>query len=101
VNAVPIYLSADYYFKPGEKVNPFVGLGAGTLSTRRNVDMNLYTVENNVWGFALRPEAGVLVNANPGMDVILVGKYNYGFKTAGLEAQSYFTFNVGFVFKKL
>lgn len=99
INAMPIYLAGDYYFKPGEKLNPFIGLGVGTLYTRRNTDMNLYTLENKVWAFALRPEAGVLVNANPNLDVILVGKYNYGFAAGGLDAQSYFTFNIGLVFK--
>jgi len=99
INAMPVYLAGDYYLKPGEKINPFVGLGVGTLYTKRNTDMNLYTLENKVWAFALRPEAGVLVNANPGLDIILAGKYNYGFSAGGLEAQSYFTFNIGLVFK--
>jgi outer membrane protein len=99
INAMPIYLAGDYYFKPGEKLNPFIGLGVGTLYTRRNTDMNLYTLENKVWAFALRPEAGVLVNANPSLDIILAGKYNYGFAAGGLDAQSYFTFNIGLVFK--
>ena len=99
INAMPIYLAGDYYFKPGEKLNPFVGLGVGTLYTRRNTDMNLYTLENKVWAFALRPEACLLVNANPNLDIILVGKYNYGFAAGGLDAQSYFTFNIGLVFK--
>lgn len=99
INAMPIYVAGDYYLKPGEKLNPFVGLGIGTLYTKRNTDMNLYTIENKVWAFALRPEAGVLVNANPSLDIILVGKYNYGFSAGGLDAQSYFTFNIGLVFK--
>jgi len=99
INAMPIFVAFDYYMKPDEKINPFIGLGVGTLYTRRNTDMNLYTVENTVWAFALRPEAGVLVNANEGLDIILAGKYNYGFAAGGLEAQSYFTFNIGLVFK--
>jgi opacity protein-like surface antigen len=99
INAMPIYAAFDYYMKPGEKLNPFVGLGVGTLYTKRNTDINLYTIENSVWAFGLRPEAGVLVNANPGLDIILVGKYNYGFAAGGLDAQSYFTFNVGLRFK--
>jgi outer membrane protein len=99
INAAPIYLSANYYLKPDEKLNPFIGLGVGTLYSKRNTDMGLYTLENIAWAFALRPEIGVLINENSGLDVILAGKYNYGFATDGQEAQSYFTFNVGFVFK--
>lgn len=99
INAVPIYVTGDYYLKPGEKMNPFVGLGIGTLFTTRATDMNLYRLETDAWAFALRPEVGVLVNVNPDLDFILAGKYNAGFSTADLAAQSYFTFNIGFVFK--
>jgi outer membrane protein len=99
INAMPIFAAFDYYMKPDDKVNPFIGLGVGTLYTKRNTDMNLYTIENNVWAFGLRPEAGIRVNANPSLDIILVGKYNYGFAAGGLDAQSYFNFNVGLLFK--
>jgi outer membrane protein W len=99
INSMPIYAAFDYYMKPDEKINPFIGLGVGTLYTKRNTDMNLYTIENTVWAFALRPEVGVLVNANTGLDIILAGKYNYGFAAGGLDPQSYFTFNIGLVFK--
>jgi hypothetical protein len=100
VNAVPIFIALDYQLKPGEKINPFVGLGIGTLFTRRNTDMNLYTIQDNVWAFALRPEFGLLYNASSALDLIIAGKYNYGFGAQGMAAQSYFALNVGFVFKK-
>lgn len=100
INMVPINVAADYYFKPGEKVNPFAGLGIGTLYSRRNTNMNLYTLETEAWHFELRPEAGVLLSVNPGMDIILSGKYYAAFKTSDVDAQSYFAVNVGFVFRK-
>ena len=99
INAIPIYLAFDYCLKPNEKLNPFFGLGVGTIYLRKNTDMNVYTIENNAWAFALRPEAGVRLEASPGMDFILAAKYNYAFSTDALNAQSYFTFNIGFVFK--
>jgi outer membrane protein W len=99
INAAPIFLAFDYYMKPDQKVNPFFGLGVGTLFIRQNTNMNLYTIEYNSWAFALRPEAGIRYEMNPGLDFIFAAKYNYGFATDKLSAQSYFTFNVGFVFK--
>ena len=99
LNMIPINVAVDYYLKPGEHINPFVGLGIGTLYSLRNTDMNLYTLETDAWHFGLRPEVGILVNANPGMDIILAGKYYTGFETSDVVTQSYFTFNVGFVFK--
>jgi outer membrane protein W len=100
INAVPIYIAADYYFKPDQKVNPFVGLGVGTMGFWQNTDMGLYTVEVNSWALAFRPEAGIRLEMNPATDIILAAKYNYGLSTSALSAQSYFTFNVGLVFKK-
>jgi hypothetical protein len=100
VNAVPIYVSVDKYFGMGKKVNPFVGLGIGTMYTRRNTDMNLYTLETDSWAFALRPEAGIRYDASTSVDLILALKYNYGLSTTDLPAQSYLAVNVGFVFKK-
>jgi outer membrane protein W len=99
-NSIPIYVSIDKYFKPGEKINPFVGLGIGTMYTRRNTDMNLYTLEADSWAFALQPEAGVRVDMSSQVDFILALKYNYGLSTNELPAQSYLAVNVGFVFKK-
>ena len=99
INALPIYVAFDYYFRPDNRINPFVGLGVGTMYFRKNTDMNLYTLKQDAWMFALRPEFGIRYEANPGMDFILAGKFNYGFDTDQLSTQSYFTFNIGFVFK--
>ncbi len=99
-NHVPILLAADFFFKPGEKVNPFAGMGIGTMYSRRNTDMNLYTVEQDNWSFVMRPEAGVWLDLQPGFGLMAVAKYYTGFAAGDLETQSYFTFNVGFVFSK-
>jgi len=99
-NHFPILLGADYYLSPGEKFNPFVGLGVGTIYTRRNTDMNLYTVEQEAWNFALQPEVGFLYSLTDGAAIVVMGRFNQGFK-AGNELdgdQSYFTLNVGFSF---
>jgi outer membrane protein len=99
-NNFPMLLGGNYYFSPGEKFNPFVGLGIGTIYTRRNTDMNLYTVEQEAWNFALVPEVGFLYSLTDGAAILVAGRFNQGFK-AGNEldaAQSYFTLNVGFSF---
>lgn len=98
-NAFPILLSGSYFLKPGAPMNPFVGFGVGTLYVKREVDMNLYAVTIEDWQFAIKPEVGVLINANPGMDVMLALKYYAGFATNDLAGQSYMAFNIGFVFK--
>jgi opacity protein-like surface antigen len=99
-NQFPLLGAADYYLKPGESINPFVGLGLGTMYSLRNTDMGQYTLEEDAWHFVLRPEVGVLFEANPNMSLAITGKYFYGFEAGDLDAQSYFALNVGFVFKK-
>lgn len=99
-NQFPMLFAADYYLKPGEKINPFAGLGIGTMYSLRNTDMGQYTFEQDAWHFALRPEVGVLIQANPGLSLAVTGKYYYGFEAGDLDAQSYFALNFGFVFTK-
>lgn len=99
-NQFPMLFAADYYLKPGEDINPFAGLGIGTMYSLRNTDMGQYTLEEDAWNFALRPEVGVLFAANPDMSLSVTGKYYYGFEAGDLPAQSYFALSLGFVFTK-
>jgi len=99
-NQFPILFAGDYYLKPGEKINPFAGLGIGTMYSRRNTDMNLYTVELEAWNFALQPEIGIQYEMSDMTAIHLSLKYMHGFQ-AGSELtsdQSYFSLNVGFAF---
>jgi len=61
------------------------------------MDMGMFTMQSDVWQFALRPEVGVLITT-PRMDLILAAKYFSGFKANDTEGQQYFTINVGLVF---
>lgn len=101
-NNVPILATVAYFPKPDpdEPVSPFVSLGIGTMYTRRNTDMNMYTLEQEAWNFLLQPEIGVQLKTEVGFALSISGKYNYGFE-AGSElpdAQTYFTLNIGFAF---
>ncbi len=99
-NHWPMLLTGAYYLKPGEAVNPFFGLGVGTIYSLRNTNMNLYTVEVDAWNFALQPEIGVQFILNDVTAIHVAAKYYNGFAAGGdLDTtQSYFTLNVGFAF---
>ena len=100
-NHIPMLLNADYYLNPGEKVSPFIGLGTGVMYSRRNTDMNLYTVQEEAWNFTLCPEIGVQFNSNISSATTIMLKYYYGLKAGELdEAQSYLALNVGIVFRQ-
>ncbi|MBL7845669.1 MAG: outer membrane beta-barrel protein [Cyclobacteriaceae bacterium] len=100
-NNFPMLATAAYFLKPEESMNPFVGLGIGTMYTLRNTDMNLYTLEQDAWNFLLQPEVGLQFEIDPSTALHVSLKYNVGFK-AGNEltnAQSYLALNVGFALK--
>lgn len=89
--------AANYYFKPDAVTNPFIGLGIGTLYANRDVNMGMFTMEDDTWQFALRPEIGTRITTM-NVDLILAAKYMMGFESDNLEATNYFSINVGFVF---
>ena len=98
-HAIPLFVTTTYYIKPGEKLNPFLGVGIGTIYASRDLDMGIFTTNENAWHFGLKPEVGVLVSANPDMDVLFALRYNHGFATSNVETQSYLSFNIGLVWK--
>ena len=97
LHTVPVLGTVDYNFLPDEQFNPFVGLGIGTLYSYNDVDMGMFTVEDDVWQFALRPEVGSFIST-PYVDMIVAAKYMMGFKTGNSDAHNYITLNLGFVF---
>jgi outer membrane protein len=98
-NHVPLLATVNYFLKPGERVNPFVGLGLGTIYTLRNTDMNLYTVEEDAWMFGLSPTIGAQVEASDVTKFNISLRYNNGFKSGDFNtAQNYLSLNVGFAF---
>ena len=99
-NQVPILASGDFMLKPGERINPYVGFGLGTMYTGRETDMGVFLTEQNVWHFAIKPEVGVLLEFNQAMDLKISAKYLNGFKAGDLPTQSYFSINIGFAFKQ-
>jgi outer membrane protein len=98
-NNVPIMLSGDYYLKPGDNINPFVGLGVGTIYTVRRTDMGVFSLDQNAWSFAFQPQVGMIYMFNSFAGISLSAKYSYGLAAGDLNnAQSFMSFNIGYVF---
>ena len=93
--AVPLLFSLSYYANPGETVNPYVSFGIGTEYTRNDLQMGLYTIYDDVWHFAIRPEVGVILSAGSGAGVIISAKYYDAMKSGDIGKRSYFTTNIG------
>jgi len=97
-NEIPVLIAADYLITTDKKIQPYVGLGIGTMYTERAVDMNLYRFELSPWHFAMKPEVGILYEISNKTSLKLAGKYYYGFETDDLDSQGYFTVSLGFAF---
>jgi opacity protein-like surface antigen len=99
VNSFPLFLSADYYLKPGEDINPYVGLGVGTIYNNRATDMGIFRLEQEAWSFAFQPQVGMFYSINHFAGISIAAKYSYGLAAGDFEsAQSFFSLNIGYVF---
>lgn len=96
-NQVPLLVAADYIFTPDNDFQPYLGLGLGTMYSERNTEMGIWTLEDNPWQFALKPEAGFLYKFSPGSAIKLGVKYYTGFG-GDLGTQGYVTISAGFAF---
>jgi hypothetical protein len=55
-------VSGQYNFKlSNEKLIPYAGLGLGAQNNRYTSYYNIYTDDDQSWGFLMRPEAGILI----------------------------------------
>ncbi len=97
-NQVPLLVAADYIFSTEEKLKPFAGLGVGTMFSRRNTNMNVYTIEEEAWSFALRPELGVVYDISFNTGISATAKYYVGFESGDLPTQSYLSLNFGILY---
>lgn len=98
LHSLPILAAYDYYFKPNQKYNPFVGAGIGCNILDQRVDMGIYSFTNDAVQFAFRPEVGVLIQANRNLDLIVAAKYFVSTKGNDMDGQNYLTINLGFAF---
>ncbi len=97
-NNFPMLATVEYNLKPDEMIRPYVNFGLGTMYSRRDLDMGVWTVQETAWHFAIKPEIGALFEINPGLAFKFAAKYHVGFKASGLETQSYLALNFGLAF---
>lgn len=97
-NHYPLLLSADYWFRPGEALNPYVSFGLGTMYSKRKTLMGTLIIYQEAWHFAIKPEVGLVYNVRGNTGIKLGAKYYTGFKSGDLETQSYFAISAGLIF---
>jgi opacity protein-like surface antigen len=95
LKCVPILAGIHYEFLPEASFNPYCNLGFGTIYQTGTITMGLFVIDNDIWQWAYKPEAGVKIQLNQNLSGKLGAKYYRTFETEDLDAQSFWTFNLG------
>ena len=98
IYTVPVTATLHYYFQGSPKVKPYIGVGIGTQYSEQNAYFNIYELTSNNWGFAVRPEIGLLVPFNQYWSLLLAGGYNYATNKndeSNIDNLKHWTLNAG------
>jgi opacity protein-like surface antigen len=96
INSVPLMVTGHYYFMGvDDDLITFVGSGIGTYYNELYTDIGSARFYSDSWQFGLAPEAGLIYNVGYEVGISAAVRYNYGFETSSLDAQSYWTIRVG------
>ncbi len=102
VYAYGLVLSGRYLFSYNHLVNPYVGLGMGVAYNKYTSFYNVYGDQNKVFGFLVRPEAGMLLRFSQVRSLAGLIGIHYDYSTAQDKNNGYTGFsnlglNVGIV----
>lgn len=101
IYTVPVTASMHYYFKGSTHVKPYIGVGLGAQYADQTLYFNIFSVEENNWGFVARPEAGAIVPFNTYWGLYVSAAYNYASNKNEIydtKSLSQFAFGLGLVF---
>lgn len=100
-NNLPVLASGAYYFMPESTFNPFASLGVGAVYSKRDTDLGSIRFTEDAWHFALKPEVGLIYQFSDRIGAKLSANYYQMFENDDFGSQSYLSFNLGLVFKKM
>jgi hypothetical protein len=93
-NVIPILINADYYLgSKSSDTRLFIGANIGTYHIWQELDIGIYGFTNNLWHFGLAPEAGIWMQLDRNLFMLLTARYNYAFASGDpIMAESQNTF---------
>jgi len=101
--SLPLTLDVKYYLRPGDKLQPYVGIGLGGQYSAQAIYFNIWGIEDNNWGFVARPELGLSYAFNHNLGLNLNAAYNSAsiksdfFKTSNVD---HIALGIGLVFSQ-
>ncbi|MDX5340399.1 MAG: OmpW family protein [Cyclobacteriaceae bacterium] len=98
-NSFPIMFATDYYFKPGEDLNPFIGGAIGGVYTERATDMGIYRLEQDGFSLGFTPQIGFIYKVSTFSAISISAKYNIALAAGDLDnSQNFLSINLGYAF---
>jgi hypothetical protein len=98
--SVPIHINGFYFLGKEAGLNPFIGLGVGTIYTDFDTDIGLYNMGKNSWNFSVRPEIGFLYTFFDTLRSKFALRYNKAFDTSAIKDPTSFSLSLGVVLVK-
>ena len=101
VNTMPILVQGQFNILPEAKVQPYVGLGVGANLVMYSQYFGEFANNRTKFGFAARPEAGILIPVGRYKEsgIVIGAAYNYlPFKQDNLENLNNLGLHAGFKF---
>jgi hypothetical protein len=95
-NEFPMLVRGLYLLGTPAGIRPFLGAGIGVIYNIRRTDIGLYSLKTDAWHFSMSPEIGIMIPVRESQITTSI-RYNYGVKARDLGAQSYISFNMGFM----
>jgi len=99
--SVPLAITFNYYMHKGKRFVPYAGLGIGTQYSEQTLYFNIYSIEDDNWGFLLRPEIGGVFALKGSSSLYLSATYNYASNNSDVfdnNGLSHFALSLGFIF---
>ena len=101
VYSVPLALTFNYYMNKGKSFVPYAGLGIGTQYSEQTLYFNIYSIEDDTWGFLLRPEIGAVYALKGATSLYFSATYNYATNNSDFfdnNSLSHFALSIGCIF---
>ena len=101
INAYTIMLTSHYHLFPEKYFRPYFGGGFGVVYLNRAVEMGLYSSTQHTWNFGLAPEAGILYDMTPELNLHAAIVLNHAFNSNESDGYGAFHFKMGVVWVRL
>jgi hypothetical protein len=98
MNLIPFLMRGAYNFGEQTHIRPYIGAGLGTVREITRTDVGLLSFKEDAWHFSVAPEIGLNIPCLKGA-VTASARYLYGLRAEDLNNISYFTLNIGYLFK--